>query len=136
MDKNKQPGISFDSIMLVKEEFWRDLDVPANSTPDLQIQMEWGKQDDNYIVELNSILNLQHEEIDKLKLSCTFVGVFSVIEDCENMNIVDFIKDNSAAIMFPYIREHISTVTQKAGVMPILLPPINVIALLNKSDNL
>lgn len=136
MDKNKQPGISFDSIMLVKEEFWRDLDVPANSTPDLQIQMEWGKQDDNYIVELNSVLNLQHEEIDKLKLSCTFVGVFSVIEDCENMNIVDFIKDNSAAIMFPYIREHISTVTQKAGVMPILLPPINVIALLNKSDNL
>lgn len=136
MDKNKQPGISFDSIMLVKEEFWRDLDVPANSTPDLQIQMEWGKQDDNYIVELNSVLNLQHEEIDKLKLSFTFVGVFSVIEDCENMNIVDFIKDNSAAIMFPYIREHISTVTQKAGVMPILLPPINVIALLNKSDNL
>ncbi len=39
MDKDKQPGISFDCIMLVKEEFWRDLDVPENSTPDLQIGM-------------------------------------------------------------------------------------------------
>ncbi|MGI6649727.1 MAG: protein-export chaperone SecB [Bacillota bacterium] len=31
--------------------------------------------------------------------------------------------------MFPYIREHISTVTQKAGVKPVLLAPINVLAI-------
>ncbi|XZK49641.1 protein-export chaperone SecB (plasmid) [Clostridium perfringens] len=33
--------------------------------------------------------------------------------------------------MFPYIREHITSVTQKAGIQPIVLPPINIRALLN-----
>ena len=37
---------------------------------------------------------------------------------------------HSPALMFPYIREHISAVTQKAGVKPVLLAPVNVLAML------
>lgn len=36
--------------------------------------------------------------------------------------------------MFPYIREHISTVTQKAGIKPVLLAPINVLAMLRETE--
>ena len=31
MDKAKQPGIKFNGIILVEEEFWRDYDVPEDS---------------------------------------------------------------------------------------------------------
>jgi len=134
MDKDKQPGIRFESIMLVKEEFWRDLSVPENAISDLKIGMEWGNKNNNYNVEITTALRLINEEKEVLKLECTFVGVFSVIESNENMNIEDFIKNNSAAIMFPYIREHISMITQKSGVKPILLPPINVTALIKNSN--
>jgi preprotein translocase subunit SecB len=134
MDKDKQPGIRFDSIMLVKEEFLREPNVPEEAVPDFNIGMGWSNQDNNYIVEINTTLKLIYEGKETLKLDNTFVGIFSVIESSENMNLEDFIKNNSAAIMFPYIREHISSVTQKSGVKPVLLPPINIIALLKKSD--
>lgn len=135
MDKNKQPGISFNSIMLVKEGFWRDYDVPEETIPDFNIGFGWSVQENNYIVELSTSLRLLHQEQEKLKLDSTFIGVFSVIDNNENMNIEEYIKSNSAALMFPYIREHISTITQKAGIRPVLLPPINVVALIKKSEN-
>lgn len=132
MDKNKQPGISFNSIMLVKEEFWRDYSVPEETTPDFNIGLGWSVQESNYIVELTTSLRLLHEDKEKLKLDSTFIGVFSIIEDNENMNIEEYIKNNSVALMFPYVREHISTITQKSGIKPVLLPPINVIALIKQ----
>jgi len=130
MDKDKQPGIRFDSIMLVKEEFFRDPNVPEEATPDFNIGIGWANQDNSYNVEINTTLKLIYEGKEALKLESTFVGIFSIIESNENMDMEDFIKHNSAAIMFPYIREHISSITQKSGVKPVLLPPINVVALL------
>lgn len=134
MDKSKQPGISFDSIMLVKESFWRDYVVPENSKLDFQIGMGWNHEDGEYFVELDTILTLIYEEKEVLKLESTFVGVFSLIEERQNMDIQEYIKNYSPGLMFPYIREHISNITQKSGSKPILLPPINVIALINQSE--
>lgn len=134
MDKGKQPGIRFDNIMLVKEEFWRDTTVPDDVKPDLKIGMSWGGQNGNYVVEITTTLGLIHGDKECLKLMCKFVGMFSTIENNENMDLDEFVKNNSAAIMFPYIREHISSVTQKSGVKPVLLPPVNIIALIKKSE--
>ena len=67
-----------------------------------------------------------------LVLKSKFVGFFSVIKGQENMDIEEYIKNNSVGLMFPYIREHISAVTIKSGINPIFLPPINVVALLEK----
>lgn len=130
MDKDKQPGIRFDSIMLVKEEFWRNPNVPDDVSPDFKIGMEWNNQNNNYIVEITTTLKLIHEDNEVLNMKSTFVGIFSVIENSENMDKEDFVNNNSEAIMFPYIREHITSITQKSGVRPVLLPPINVVALL------
>lgn len=134
MDKDKQPGINFKSITLVKEEFWRDYNVPEETTPDINIGFGWSVQENDYVVELSTTLRLLHQEQEKLKLDTTFIGVFSVIENNENMNIEEYIKSNSVALMFPYIREHISTITQKSGIRPVLLPPINVVALIKRSE--
>ncbi|QXE18378.1 protein-export chaperone SecB [Clostridium sp. 001] len=130
MDKNKQPGIRFDDIILVKENFWRDYNVPQDSKVDFQIGTGWNMNGNSYSVELSSTLRLISDDKEVLKLENTFVGAFSVIEGSENMDIEDYIRNNSAALMFPYIREHISTMTQKSGIKPILLPPINILALI------
>jgi preprotein translocase subunit SecB len=134
MDKSKQPGISFDSIILVKEEFWRDHNVPEESIPDFKIGMGWSIQGINYIVEVSISFKLLYEDKEKLKLDSTFVGSFSVIENNENMNMEEYIKNNSVALMFPYVREHISAITQKSGIKPVLLPPMNVVALIKQLD--
>lgn len=134
MDKDKQPGISFDGIMLVKENFWRDYDVPEDTKPDFKINMGWNVKDNIYFVELSTILRLLHDGKETLKLENTFVGIFSIVNDKENMEIEAYVKNNAPALMFPYIREHISTITQKSGIRPILLPPINILALIKQSE--
>lgn len=134
MNKDKQPGINFDAIMLVKESFWRDYDFPDELSVSFDIEMHWSKQSDHTCaVELIFNLDLLNGEKEVLTLESTFVGLFSIEDEAENMDIEYFIENHAPGIMFPYIREHITTITQKAGVKPVLLPPINLVALLKQS---
>lgn len=80
---------------------------------------------------VETIFKLEHNDEEVFRLQCKHIGKFSVDTDNENMELQTFIENNSVAIMFPYIREHITSVTQKAGIQPIVLPPINIRALLN-----
>jgi len=130
MDKMKQPGISFDGIILAKENFWRDYNVPEDATPDLAINVNWNNQGKDWLTEFSFTLQMMDNEKEVLKLESTFIGFFSVVEGEENMRMEQFMKNHSPALMFPYIREHITTVTQKAGVKPVLLAPVNVLAML------
>ncbi|HLR35138.1 MAG TPA: protein-export chaperone SecB [Tissierellales bacterium] len=130
MDKNKQPGISFDGIILVAEEFWRDFDVPEDGDLDFSIEAANSKIDENYNVELETNLRIIKDDEEKLKLQSKFVGLFSTIDGEENMDIDEYIENNAPALMFPYVREHISAITTKSGINPIFLPPINFVTLL------
>lgn len=135
MDKTKQPGIQFNGIILVEEKFWRDYDVPEDSAVHFNLEAGSVKTPNDYNVEVNSTLTLIKEDKEVLTLRSKFVGFFSIIKEQENMDIEEYIKNNSVALMFPYIREHISAVTIKSGINPIFLPPINVVALLKKETN-
>ena len=130
MDKSKQPGISFEGIILAKEKFWRDYTVPEEAVSDISISVKYNNEENNWATEFLFSLRLVYQEKDVLTLECVFVGFFSIIEGEENMDIERFVKNNSPALMFPYIREHVSTITQKAGIKPVLLAPVNVIAML------
>lgn len=133
MDKTKQPGISFDGIILVQENFWRDYDVPDKTRVVLNINTNYSQNESNQSsVEMTVDINLATEEKEVFKLSAKFVGFFSIMKDHENMDMQDYLENNAPALMFPYIREQISTVSQRAGIKPILLPPLNVIALIKE----
>lgn len=134
MDKTKQPGISFDGIMLVKEEFWRDYIVPDDIDMDLKFESSNQIVDNRATSEVTSTLKLIANGQDVIKLESKFVGFFSIDENEKNMDLDNYMKINSAALMFPYIREHITTITAKAGINPIMLPPLNLIAILNNEE--
>lgn len=134
MDKTKQPGIEFNGIILVKEEFWRDYDVPRDSKIHLDLEAGNIEMQGDYSVEVNSTLILTKEDKEVLTLKSKFIGFFSTVKGKENMDIEEYVKYNSVALMFPYIREHISAITVKSGIEPIFLPPVNVVALLEKNE--
>ena len=131
MDKNKQPGIDFKGIILVEDEFWRDFDVPDESNMELKFEAGNSIHEEEANVEITATLKLTYKNAEVLRHRSKFVGLFSIIENEKNMNIEMFIKNNAPALMFPYIREHISSVTGKSGINPIVLPPINLLAILN-----
>jgi len=128
MDLSKQPGIVFESILLVEEEFWRDRVIPENLNVILSINIESGKMESRCSLLLECNLKLMSEETDAVevcRLRARFMGYFIQTPGQENMEIDDFLKYNAPALMFPYVREHISTITQKAGLKPVYLPPMN-----------
>lgn len=132
MDVTKQPGISFDGIILVKESFWRDVNVPDSSKVELNVDMKLNITEGVSTNQLATTLLMKNDGHDVLKLETTFVGLFSVNPSEKNMNMEKYLQTNSAALMFPFVREHIAIISQKAGVGPILLPPINIIAVINQ----
>ncbi len=133
MDKDKQPGIKFNGIILVKESFWRNYNIPDNPEVELNINMNTNDQEENYSTQLDITVLMKYDNTDVLKLETSFVGQFSIEDKQQNMNITNFLDNHSPALMFPFIREHIAMITQKAGVGPVLLPPINILALIKQN---
>lgn len=68
---------------------------------------------------------------ESVLLNLETIGVFTVDKEGVNDDIGDhLIKVNTVAIMFPFIRSQISLLTTQPGFEPILLPPININALM------
>lgn len=137
MDEDKQPGIRFHDIILVKELFERATDFPDKTKINLEFEFSSNDEDEvkDYFAELVTKLTCYSEEEEKvLTIECTHVAFFSVLEGQENMKISAYIKNNAAALMFPFIREHIHSITKKAGINPIALPPINIKAMLKNQE--
>ena len=69
-------------------------------------------------------------EPNSIVLNLQTVGIFKI----DNVNTDEttydhLIKANTVAIIFPFIRSQISLLTSQPGMMPIMLPPININAL-------
>jgi preprotein translocase subunit SecB len=66
------------------------------------------------------------DEEEKVFVNVKGRGIFSTQQ--ENMDILE---KNTIAIMFPYIRSYISIMTTQPGMNPIVLPAMNIVAMVN-----
>jgi len=124
------------SLTLVESNFKREAKIDFSDTEiknsvDIDVQ---------HIVNDNEIIiDLEVKLIGKLKrnklfsFTTKYVGQFE--KGDENVLPVEkFVEANGPAIMYPFVREHIATTSLKAGMNPILLPPVNFVKL--NSDRL
>ena len=69
-------------------------------------------------------------EPNSIVLNLQTVGIFKIDKVNTDETTYDhLIKANTVAIIFPFIRSQISLLTSQPGMMPIMLPPININAL-------
>lgn len=66
------------------------------------------------------------DEDEKVFVNVKGRAIFSTQQ--ENMDILE---KNTIAIMFPYIRSYISIITTQPGMNPIVLPAMNIVAMIN-----
>ncbi|MBI9054415.1 MAG: protein-export chaperone SecB [Bacteroidales bacterium] len=59
------------------------------------------------------------------------VGIFE-FENLQNKNIESYFYLNAPAILFPYIRAYVTSLTSLSGLNPITLPTLNLESLKNK----
>lgn len=67
------------------------------------------------------------DEDEKVFVSVKGRAIFNTTQ--ENMDILE---KNTIAIMFPYIRSYISIITTQPGMNPIVLPAMNIVAMINE----
>jgi preprotein translocase subunit SecB len=135
MDKNKEPGISFDDIILEELVFSRKEAFPEKLELDMQLSsnVSFSPGEDRLIYEMSCEIK---DKSDFFSIRCTMVGFFSVIEGKENMGLKEYSNMNAPAAIFPYIRETIASTTTRAGISHVVIPPTNLRLLKQNQEKL
>ena len=128
MDTSKQPGISFDDIILKELVFSRK--EGFSERPVFQINLEASvsisQDEDKLAYEMSCGIK---DEKEFFNIKCAMIGFFSVIKGEENMGLKEYSNLNAPAAIFPYIREIIASTTTRAGIPPVVIPPVNLTAI-------
>lgn len=109
----------------IVESTFRKKDEPMDGL-ELGVQVDRSLKkmpDDNFEVLLETTVC---DEEEKVFVNVKGRGIFSTQQ--ENMDILE---KNTIAIMFPYIRSYISIITTQPGMNPIVLPAMNIVAMVN-----
>ncbi|MCU0349271.1 MAG: protein-export chaperone SecB [Flavobacterium sp.] len=107
------------------------IDFSNKTSNDLDISFEpSGKfdfQTSSYELNFSFIAHNDNLESPFVKVEC--IALFKFDEKIDFENIPTYFYRNSIAIIFPYLRAFVSTVTLQANIPPIVLPTMNLSAL-------
>ena len=79
--------------------------------------------EDEYEIVLNTTVSDENENV--------YVNVRGKAIFRTQQKNMDMLEKNTIAIIFPYIRSYISIITTQPGMPPIVLPAMNIIAMVN-----
>lgn len=132
-------GYKIERIALIKSNFERENIIsinPDSFKPNFDIKIIEGKLNDanKFTVGLNIVYTetVLDKTSPQIKADITFVGQFEKFGESK-VTIENFTRVNAPAIIFPFIREHLATLSIKASLKPILLEPVNFFDL-NKGE--
>lgn len=129
MDKEKQPGIQCLNVILTRLDFKREPTIQPKPELRTSYNINISTSDDKKKMSIEVTAQVEEMANSSFSLECGMAGIFSVDEDFENMKLEEYGKINGPALIFPYLREMISSVTAKSGMNPVILPPTNIVAL-------
>ncbi|HLS34791.1 MAG TPA: protein-export chaperone SecB [Bacillota bacterium] len=67
-------------------------------------------------------------------LTIDITGVFELKNVDDEVERKKYAEVNAVAILFPYIRSLISTITANVNIPPLILPPINIVKLIENEE--
>ena len=88
---------------------------------------EFNSEDSTYKLDFD--IKVECKETDKEVISVSCVALFSFNEKITISEIPEYFYPNSLAIIFPYIRAFVSTISLQANVTPVVLPTVNLMGL-------
>ncbi len=133
MDEKKQPGIFFENIILKDLKFSRSPKGVEKPDIDIEFKVNSTISEDKNLLIIEIFTHLKDKK-ESFELDFAMIGRFGVISDKENMSLDQFIKVNGPALMVPYIRETISNITMRSGLKPVIIPPINIVSMVQNQE--
>jgi len=131
MNKNIISGYEILSISIIQSNFTREKEYDKADPVELSVKILVDKDIIDTIAKCTltvmcQVLDATHDKVIA-KGEVTSYGVFEMTEDDLPLPIEHFAKLNAMAIMYPYVREHLSTLSIKAGMNMIIIPSVNFV---------
>lgn len=106
-----------------------DFNVPDDATLGIEIYPSgvYHQQDGRY--ELDFLVKVECEESQTVVVDVNCRAEFIFSEPIKLEEIPSFFYPNCLAIVFPYVRAFVSTITLQANVHPVMLPTLNLMGL-------
>jgi len=131
-NKDMESGFRIHNILLLESNFKRVPNVVFDNpsiTQDIRIEGEVTVNAEKNIVSVIQTLHFSQILNEEKQITATIkmIGIFEKTGESA-IDLENFGNVNGAAIIYPYIREHLTSLSVKAGVGIILLPPANFAA--------
>lgn len=110
-------------------------DIPDDVTLNIEIIPSGIYEQSKGIYFLNFEIKVICKETNSEVVDVTCRAQFSFNEPVQIEEIPDYFYPNSLAIMFPYVRAFVSTITLQANVHPVVLPTVNLMGLTEELRN-
>ncbi|MBN2764905.1 MAG: protein-export chaperone SecB [Paludibacteraceae bacterium] len=128
--KNIESGFRIHNILLIESNFSRIETVEFNNPEIIQnvnIEVAVNVNPENNMISVKQTLHYSQEfnGVEQVMAVISMIGVFEKYGDSP-LDLEQFGHVNGAAIIYPYIREHLSNLSAKAGLGLIFLPPVNL----------
>ena len=124
---NMDSGFIFNRLILLESSFQRneilsDAEKPDNS---FDLNVEVATMEDGIAVSEEVKISQEINGVKQFDISVKMVGVFQRKGESSLTDDEEFGKINGAAIIFPFIREHVANIAMKGGLGALLIPPVN-----------
>lgn len=123
-----------------KVDFWLNEDY-VERDEDINVSMSFSKSIKRLAEPDRALLNLELRIFDGTReknypfyLHVSVSGLFGLSSMINSGEFDKLIKVNAVAILFPYVRSLVTNITASAGIRPLLLPLINVVAIFEEQE--
>lgn len=139
MDKSVNSGLRFidyrvNDIDYRTNQYFEEQNVSVKFN--LSRNVEYLDDEDNTMLVslIVSVFEGAEENNYPFSLKINMTGIFK-LDNIYESERESFAEVNAVAILFPYIRSLISTITANVNVPPLILPPINVVNLIEEEND-
>lgn len=109
--KDKQSGFNVESILLTESSFTRKGKINfSESEQEVSFETGVGSRDNTVNVKLTTTVTNKLKDEEQYKIVVSFVGVFKRTGNSQISDNEQFGRINGAAIIFPFVREHIANI--------------------------
>lgn len=128
-EEHHVPGYQILSILLLDSTFTRISQINFGDSQiltNVDVTNDYQLLDEAFVSEVRVKFSLKIQNTVSVSAEVKMVGSFKIIGSPE-LPVEEFAKINAPAIIYPYVREHLSMLSLKAGIGQVLLPPFNFI---------
>lgn len=124
---NKEVAFRLDNYKFTKATLNFDIPKDAEFVIDFKPSGKLKEIEGTYDLSFDTIVKCEETDTIIVEVSC--IAQFSFMDRIKFEEIPDFFYPNSLAILFPYIRAFVSTLSLQANSSPMILPTVNLMGL-------